>query len=594
MKSAVSYSSDESDRANRMRLESQFYRRIESQADHEVVSTVLGTDALCHLHCKFKETFLKELSNENEKECARSVYFTSAAGNQELSGGELSNNSDDKCSGLGEELEMKSFASQESISDHLEPLENNLNALHFYAIEISPGVNFQFIQPTSICHGAAEYVFQGFCLVSSVPLSDVPCCKLVRFNTCYTISLKQMPRKAVEMFCMVDLDILRNFIFHEMLGLASWEELKRTDSNQLYIFPCFSLEESSTEQIGSLLPLGNVIEYILDSSQYTFRGSDCYILDELLFWPSKTFPALRVDGIQNEDDGCYVIHKSRRKLPATSHQRIDKEMKLYKRYQRKQKAGVALTSKESQHMANLKTVLNERRRHRIKDDQLVCSVRQALRTGLKCDIAQHALIIPALCQHIRHFLSLPFLELKLQYTFADKALLQVSVTHPSFSLQHGSIDTNLAQAAQSNCGPRHVQYGPCRLTQSNKKKPGHCKLSELVTHLEDEDVIGISNSHNQRLEFLGDAVVGYIAMLVLLSVLCGTLQWIDAQLTYAQLTYAIVNTIVSNSSVVYHSVLGVAVECLFMVYFYICHAANTLLSTKVEYVKLGKRVLFIL
>jgi hypothetical protein len=266
MKSAVSYSSDESDRANRMRLESQFYRRIESQADHEVVSTVLGTDALCHLHCKFKETFLKELSNENEKECARSVYFTSAAGNQELSGGELSNNSgnnipiemaetvtltggntngiDDKCSGLGEELEMKSFASQESISDHLEPLENNLNALHFYAIEISPGVNFQFIQPTSICHGAAEYVFQGFCLVSSVPLSDVPCCKLVRFNTCYTISLKQMPRKAVEMFCMVDLDILRNFIFHEMLGLASWEELKRTDSNQLYIFPCFSKEYS--------------------------------------------------------------------------------------------------------------------------------------------------------------------------------------------------------------------------------------------------------------------------------------------------------------------------------------------------------------
>ena len=104
------------------------------------MSTVLATAALCCLHSKFKETFLRERSGGNEKQRARSVYC-SPVGNEELSDGELSNSSgdtemnmsiritgnvdqaggntsgiDDECRGNEKKLEMESYASQETVS----------------------------------------------------------------------------------------------------------------------------------------------------------------------------------------------------------------------------------------------------------------------------------------------------------------------------------------------------------------------------------------------------------------------------------------------------------------------------------------------
>lgn len=55
-----------------------------------------------------------------------------------------------------------------------------------------------------------------------------------------------------------------------------------------------------------------------------------------------------------------------------------------------------------------------------------------LRTGLKSDICQHALLLPVLISHIRFHSCLTVLENHLQYTFNDRTLLQVGLTSQLF------------------------------------------------------------------------------------------------------------------------------------------------------------------
>jgi ribonuclease-3 len=57
-----------------------------------------------------------------------------------------------------------------------------------------------------------------------------------------------------------------------------------------------------------------------------------------------------------------------------------------------------------------------------------------LRTGLKSDICQHALLLPVLISHIRFHNCLTVLEKHLQYTFCDRSLLQVKLKNFFFNL----------------------------------------------------------------------------------------------------------------------------------------------------------------
>ncbi|XP_062509843.1 ribonuclease 3-like isoform X2 [Corticium candelabrum] len=463
-----------------------FYRRVEPQSEGTKSSTVVATDELCSLHKSFKEALL---------ECR-------SAGRENI------------------ESTLSAHAYHKDLdATSLDPLGNNLKLLHVYSIHISPDVNFQLSRPTTILCGESEYKFQGFCLISSVSLSQVPCCNFVLFDTTYTASLTEMPDNSIEMFCLVDLDILTDFTFCHLLDLSSWQELQiKEDNNRLYLLPCFSLEDAGWKQYReqssvAFLPTGRIMQHILESSQHDISYSTKYdIIDELFIWPQKAPSAIRVDDIQNQNDGRYIIHWSNSRRVFNSQEHNDKvlsETRKYKRCHRKQRMGLSVGSKKSYHMDHLRGQTNSGVNQRVQ--QVSCHVSGGKRTGLKSDITQNALVMPAVFEHIRHFLSLASLESDLSYTFKDKSLLQTSLTHSSFTVGVGNIESSLIQRAYTNCGPRYIMYGSCQVSRLYKKKQSYCKLSGLK--VEDCSIESFVDGHNQCLQFLGDAVIYYVTTL---------------------------------------------------------------------------------
>lgn len=59
------------------------------------------------------------------------------------------------------------------------------------------------------------------------------------------------------------------------------------------------------------------------------------------------------------------------------------------------------------------------------------------RTGIMCDIVQHALLIPVLTTHLRFHQSLNLLEKNIDYQFKNRYLLQLALTHPSYKENFG-------------------------------------------------------------------------------------------------------------------------------------------------------------
>lgn len=61
------------------------------------------------------------------------------------------------------------------------------------------------------------------------------------------------------------------------------------------------------------------------------------------------------------------------------------------------------------------------------------------RTGIMCDIVQHALLIPVLTTHLRFHQSLNMLEKTIDYKFKNRYLLQLGLTHPSYKENFGMV-----------------------------------------------------------------------------------------------------------------------------------------------------------
>ena len=58
--------------------------------------------------------------------------------------------------------------------------------------------------------------------------------------------------------------------------------------------------------------------------------------------------------------------------------------------------------------------------------------------GLRTDIVQHGLLLPVLVNHLRLHASLDFFEQSIGYTFKNRSLLQLAMTHPSYKENYGT------------------------------------------------------------------------------------------------------------------------------------------------------------
>ncbi|KAJ6642814.1 Ribonuclease 3, partial [Pseudolycoriella hygida] len=132
------------------------------------------------------------------------------------------------------------------------------------------------------------------------------------------------------------------------------------------------------------------------------------------------------------------------------------------------------------------------------------------RTGIMCDIIQHALLVPVLTTHLRFHQALDILEANIEYKFQNRYILQLALTHPSYKENFGT-NPDHARNSLTNCGIRQPEYGDRKIHYMNTRKRGINTLINIMSRFGEERETDSNISHNERLEFLGDAVVEFLS-----------------------------------------------------------------------------------
>ena len=144
-----------------------------------------------------------------------------------------------------------------------------------------------------------------------------------------------------------------------------------------------------------------------------------------------------------------------------------------------------------------------------RDCTAVVSSKGYHKTGLMTDIVQHAMLLPVLVNHLRLNNSLDHLEKRINYKFKNRSLLQQAVTHPSYKENFGTNPDHIRNTL-SNCGIRQPQYGDKKIHYQNTRKRGINMLINIMSRFGKKIETESKVQHNERLEFLGDAVVEFI------------------------------------------------------------------------------------
>lgn len=108
------------------------------------------------------------------------------------------------------------------------------------------------------------------------------------------------------------------------------------------------------------------------------------------------------------------------------------------------------------------------------------SSKNFFRTGIMCDIVQHAMLLPVLTTHLRFHRSLEVLEKTINYNFSNRYLLQLALTHPSYKENFGT-NPDHARNSLTNCGIRQPEYGDKKIHYMNTRKRGINTLINIMS-----------------------------------------------------------------------------------------------------------------
>uniref|UniRef100_A0A673XWP6 RNase III domain-containing protein n=1 Tax=Salmo trutta TaxID=8032 RepID=A0A673XWP6_SALTR len=119
---------------------------------------------------------------------------------------------------------------------------------------------------------------------------------------------------------------------------------------------------------------------------------------------------------------------------------------------------------------------------------------------------QHAMMFSVLTHHVRYHHCQKHLDKLIGQVFKERCLLQLAMTHPSHQLNFG-MNPDHARNSLSNCGIRQPKYGDREVHHMYMRKKGINTLINIKSCLRQDDPSPSRINYNERLEFLGDAVV---------------------------------------------------------------------------------------
>ncbi|KAF6215586.1 hypothetical protein GE061_010342 [Apolygus lucorum] len=413
---------------------------------------------------------------------------------------------------------------------------NNADRLHHYRITVSPPTNFLIKTPTIIEHDNHEYIFEGFSMLSHKPLENLPVCKVIRFNIEYTILY--IEEKLPEHFIIRELDLFYEYLFKEILELVDLDFKAAGDSDgcsQFHFMPRFvrELPENGKELLSMnqvlihllasskpLIAMDNLRE-IINLSNYKWQNYVDDVKGMVVTYPGKKPCSLRVDQLDRDQSDAKpgevtvpeIVHFGIRppQLSYAGNPEYQKAWREYVKF-RHLLANMPKASFEDKRKLEMKENKLQEMRTQSKmkrDVTIAISAEGFYRSGIMCDIVQHAMLIPVLVSHLRFHRSLDVLETDIGYTFKNRSLLQLALTHPSYRENFGT-NPDHARNSLTNCSIRQPEYGDRRIHYLNTRKRGINTLINIMSRFGKKYETESNITHNERLEFLGDAVVEFI------------------------------------------------------------------------------------
>lgn len=412
---------------------------------------------------------------------------------------------------------------------------NNADRLYHYHITISPPTNFLTKTPTIIKHDEHEFIFEGFSMFSHFPLHKLPTCKVIRFNIEYTILY--IEEKLPENFTIRELDLFYTYLFKEILELVDMDFHAHSDSSgcaQFHFMPRFvrdlpdngkeilSMNEVLIYLMNNSHPLieEDQLEKLLSMSQYKWQNFADEVKGMVVTYPGMKPCSVRVDQLdrdqQKEGAPSYpeIVHFGIRP-PQLSYAGNPEYQKAWREYVKFRHLLANMPKPSFEDKRKLEAKENRlqemRTQSKMKRDVTVAvSSKGFHRTGIMCDIIQHAMLIPVLVCHLRFHRSCDVLEESIGYKFENRFLLQLALTHPSYRENFGT-NPDHARNSLTNCGIRQPEYGDRRIHYMNTRKRGINTLINIMSRFGKKTETESNITHNERLEFLGDAVVEFLS-----------------------------------------------------------------------------------
>ena len=414
----------------------------------------------------------------------------------------------------------------------LDPMSNNGDRLYHYRVTISPPTNFLVKTPTAIPHDGHEFIFEGFSLFTTEPLktTELPVCNIVRFSIKYSVLYFQ--EKMPDNITVRELELFHKYFFSELLELHDFD--LGSNSHQFLFMPRFvrDLSENGKE----ILSMNEVMSFLmkcgtkklmdemdlLSMTKMPFREWDSFVdkvRGQLVTYPGMKPSTLRVDQLDREqlnpDTIQYplVVH-SGSSPPQLCYAGNGDYMKAWRdcvKFRHLLANMPKVKDTDRQKLADMEEKLNEIRSNiRTKRGVTVeLSAENFFKTGLMTDIVQHGLLLPSLVSHLRFHASLDYFENEIEYKFKNRHLLQLAMTHPSYKENFGT-NPDHARNALSHCGIRQVEYGDKKVHTAGTRKRGINMLISIMSKFGKQKETESKVGHNERLEFLGDAVVEFI------------------------------------------------------------------------------------
>uniref|UniRef100_A0A8C5MTC4 Ribonuclease 3 n=1 Tax=Leptobrachium leishanense TaxID=445787 RepID=A0A8C5MTC4_9ANUR len=398
-------------------------------------------------------------------------------------------------------------------------MTNNAGRLFHYRITVSPPTNFLTDRPTVIEYDDHEYIFEGFSLFSHSPLSNecgrrdrgkenkhyagtaIPLCKVIRFNIDYTIHFieEMMP----EHFCVKGLELFSSYLFRDILELHDWNLIGPSledDSPacpQFHFMPRFVrfLPDGGKE----VLSMHQVLLYLLRSNKPLVPEEEIANMLQLeeLEWqkyaeeckgmivsnPGMKPSSVRIDQLDREQFNAEVIT-----FPIIVHFGIRPAQLSYAgdpQYQKLWKSYVKLRHL----LANSPKVKQADKQKLVQREEALQKIRQknTMRREVTVELSSQGF----------------------WKTGIRSDVCQLAMTHPSHHLNFG-MNPDHARNSLSNCGIRQPKYGDRKVHHMYMRKKGINTLINIMSRLGQDDPTPSRINHNERLEFLGDAVVEFL------------------------------------------------------------------------------------